>query len=43
MIVDGRVVWARKGGLLKKLLRVPWPEADEIVTAVRGAIGQAAG
>ena len=42
MLVNGRVVWARKGGLLKKLLRVPWPDADEILTTVRGAIGQAA-
>ncbi len=41
--VDGRTVVSRKGGLLAKLLRKPWPDPDDVVAAVRGATGQAAG
>jgi len=36
--VDGRVVVSRKGGLLAKLTRRPWPEEDEVVAAVRAAV-----
>lgn len=38
VLVDGRVVVSRKGGLLAKLTRRPWPAHDEVVEAVRAAL-----
>lgn len=43
ILVDGRVVVTRKGGLLSLLLRKPWPTEEHVVTAVREAVDQAAG
>ncbi|MFQ5738622.1 MAG: hypothetical protein ACE5JX_06380 [Acidobacteriota bacterium] len=43
IIVDGRPVVSRKGGLLAKLLGRPWPNAEAVVTAVREAMQQATG
>ena len=39
ILVDGRVVVTRKGGLLAKLFKKPWPSEDEVVAAVRAAVG----
>ena len=41
--VDGRTVVSRKGGLLAKLFRKPWPNPEDVVAAVREAIQQADG
>jgi hypothetical protein len=41
VIVNGRLVASRKGGLLAKLLKRPWPDGDEVVAAVRAAVPQA--
>jgi len=38
VLVDGRVVASRKGGLLAKLVRRPWPDDETIVDAVREAL-----
>ena len=38
VIVDGRTVVSRKGGLLAKLLSRPWPGGDDVVAAVRAAL-----
>jgi hypothetical protein len=38
VLVDGRVVVTRKGGLLAKLVRRPWPKAEQVVAAVREAM-----
>ncbi len=38
ILVDGRVVVTRKGGLLAKLLNRPWPQPDEVVSKLREAI-----
>ena len=38
VLVDGRVVASRKGGLLAKLVRRPFPDDDEILDAVRAAL-----
>ncbi len=35
VIVNGRSVVSRKGGLLAKLLRRPWPTDDDVLTAVQ--------
>lgn len=37
--VDGRTVVSRKGGLVARLTNRPWPTGDEVVEAVRAAIG----
>ena len=37
VIVDGRTVVSRKGGLIAKLVGRPWPTEDEVVEAVRAA------
>ena len=37
VVVEGRTVLARKGGLLAKLLGRPWPTDDDLLTAVRHA------
>lgn len=38
VLVDGRVVASRKGGLLAKLVRRPFPDDDDILDAVRSAL-----
>ena len=38
VLVDGRVVASRKGGLLAKLVRRPWPDDEDIIGAVRAAL-----
>ncbi len=43
IVVDGRPVVSRKGGLLAKLLGRPWPSDEDVLTAVRKAIEPAAG
>ncbi len=43
IIVDGRTIISRKGGLLAKLLGRPWPTPEDVVAAVRQATGQPAG
>ena len=43
ILVDGRPVVSRKGGLLAKLLRKPWPDPEHVVAAVRAATQQPAG
>jgi hypothetical protein len=35
VLVDGVLVWARRGSLLKKLLRTPFPSDSFIVAAIR--------
>ena len=42
VVVDGRTVVSRKGGLLAKLLARPWPSAEDVLSAVRQARGPAA-
>jgi hypothetical protein len=37
VLVDGRSVVTRKGGLWAKLTGRPWPDPDEVVQAVRQA------
>lgn len=41
VLVGGRVVATRKGGLVAKFTKRPWPDPDDVVAAVRAA--QAAG
>lgn len=38
VVVNGRTVASRKGGLLAKLLNRPWPNEDDVVGAVRLAM-----
>ena len=40
VLVNGRSVASRKGGLLAKLMNRPWPDGDDVVAAVRLAIQQ---
>ncbi len=40
MVLDGRVVAGRKGGLIAKLVRRPWPSADDVLADVRAALGR---
>jgi len=37
IVVDGRTVVSRKGGLIAKLLGRPWPSDEDVVKAVREA------
>ena len=37
VLVDGRSVVSRKGGLIAKLLGKPWPDPEDVVAAVRDA------
>ena len=37
ILVDGRPVISRKGGILAKLMRKPWPTDEEVLRAVRKA------
>ncbi len=39
VVVGGRTVVSRKGGLLAKLLGRPWPGDEDVVNAVRDALG----
>ena len=43
VVVDGKQVISRRGGLLAKLFGRPWPSPDDVVTAVRAATQQPAG
>jgi hypothetical protein len=38
VLVDGRVVVTRKGGLVAKLVGRPWPEDEDVLSAVRAAL-----
>ena len=38
VIVDGRTVASRKGGLIAKLVGRPWPEGEDVLSAVRDAL-----
>jgi len=38
VIVNGRSIVSRKGGLLARLLNRPWPESEAVVVAVRQAM-----
>jgi hypothetical protein len=40
--VDGRKVAERKGGLVAKLVKRPWPDPEDVVAAVRAATQPAA-
>ncbi len=40
VLVGGRVVATRKGGLVAKFTRRPWPDPDDVVAAVRTATGR---
>lgn len=42
VLVDGRTVVSRKGGLIAKLVGRPWPTPDEVLSAVRQAMPSAA-
>ncbi len=35
--VGGRTVLSRKGGLIAKFMRKPWPSPESVLAAVRGA------
>jgi hypothetical protein len=37
VVVDGRVVISRKGGLIAKFVGRPWPSPEEVLKAVREA------
>ena len=38
IMVDGRSIVSRKGGLIAKLVGRPWPESDDVLAAVRAAL-----
>ena len=40
VLVDGRLVVSRKGGLLAKFTGKPWPDGEDVVSAVREALAQ---
>ena len=37
ILVDGRTVLSRKGGLIAKLVGRPWPTSEAVLSAVREA------
>ena len=39
--VGGRTVVSRKGGLIAKLTGRPWPDDEDVIAAVRDALGTA--
>ena len=41
VLVNGRMVATRKGGLIAKFTKRPWPDPDDVVAAVREATQQA--
>ncbi len=43
ILVDGELIWARRGSLIKKLLRVPFPDDAFIVDAIRQRAANEAG
>jgi len=42
VLVDDRLVVSRKGGLIAKFTNKPWPEHDDVVSAVRAALASKA-
>lgn len=38
IMVNGRSIASRKGGLVAKILNRPWPDEGEVVAAVRAAV-----
>jgi hypothetical protein len=38
VLVDGRIVVTRKGGLIAKIVGRPWPTDDEVLAEVRAAL-----
>ncbi len=42
VLVGGRVVATRKGGLIAKFTKRPWPDPDQVVAAVREAARRSA-
>ena len=38
VLVDGRVLVSRKGGLIAKFTGKPWPDHDEVVRVVQAAL-----
>ena len=38
ILVDGRLVVSRKGGLIAKFTDKPWPDHDDVVRSVREAL-----
>jgi hypothetical protein len=38
VLVGGRVVLTRKGGLLARLTGKPWPADEDVLSAVRAAL-----
>ncbi len=43
VLVDGRTIVSRKGGLLAKILGRPWPTDEDVVAAVRAALPKVSG
>jgi hypothetical protein len=43
VMVNGRIVASRKGGLIAKLVKRPFPPVDDVVAAVRNALGERTG
>ncbi len=39
--VGGRTVISRKGGLIAKFIGRPWPSDEQVLSAVRDALGTA--
>jgi hypothetical protein len=37
VLVNGQTVASRKGGLVAKLLKRPWPDEEEVIAAIRRA------
>lgn len=35
VMVDGKTVVSRKGGLMAMITRKPWPKADDVVAAIK--------
>jgi hypothetical protein len=38
VVVNGRTVASRKGGLIAKIVNRPWPDGDDVLAAVRAAL-----
>lgn len=38
ILVDGRMVVSRKGGLIAKFTGKPWPDRDDVVRVVQAAL-----
>jgi hypothetical protein len=37
VLVNGRMVASRKGGLIAKLVNRPWPDEEDVIAAIRSA------